>query len=224
MFEEKLKGTDYRKLDADYTFSRLVIDVRVKAGQTLKLRIRSCWYMVDWGDGMLEKDLEHEYPESGIQHINIVGSRINWLNVEGWNATHIYIDRCPFLARLRCQGNRLSKLNLINCPSLVYLDCSHNQLEYIQVAHLKKLKEVKANDNCLNVVDFSGCSQLQEVDLNNNGLFVAITRGCKKLERLWLDDAEFNPKEYREASEDLPALIINEGGILTVERIEDSLS
>lgn len=217
MFKEKAKGTDYSKIDTDYTFSRITVHVRVKAGQTLKLRIRARWYMVDWGDGELKNDLVHTYPEGGTQNINIMGSRINWLNVEGWNAMQLYLDRCPFLARLRCQGNRLTKLNLINCSSLVYVDCSYNQLEHIQLANLKKLKEVKANDNNLKVIDFSGCLQLQDVDLNNNNIFLTVTRGCRKLKSLWFDDAKFNPADYEEASNDRPAVIINEGGLLTIK-------
>lgn len=217
MFRKEAKGTDYSKIDTDCAFSQLVIHVRVKAGQTLKLRIRSKWFMTDWGEGELNKEREHTYTESGLQNINIVGSRINWLNVEGWNATQIYIDRCPYLARLCCRGNRLTKLNLMNCPALVYVDCSYNKLDYIQVANLKKLKEIKANSNYLKVVDLSGCSQLKKVDLNNNGLFIAITRECKKLKSLWFEDKEFTPEEYKEEIDDLPALIINDGGEVTVK-------
>lgn len=217
MFKQEAKGTDYRGIDTDYTFTRIIVHVRVKAGQTLKLRVRARWCMVDWGDGELKRDLVHTYMKGGRQNVNIVGNRVNWLNVEGWNAVELYLDRCPFLTRLRCQGNRLTKLNLIHCPSLVYVDCSYNRLEYMQVANLKKLKEVKANNNSLRVVDFSDCSQLQDVDLSGNGVFATITRGCRKLKNLWCDYAEFNPEDYKEMKDDEPALIINEGEFLTIK-------
>ncbi|RHV89213.1 hypothetical protein [Culturomica massiliensis] len=217
MIEEKAKCTDYSKNDTDNTFSRIAVHVRVKAGQILKARIRARWCMIDWGDGVLQKDLTHKFTEGGFQNINIIGGRINWLNVDGWNATGIYLDRCPFLARLRCQGNKLKELNLLNCPSLVYVDCSHNQINSLMLNGRKILKEIKANNNDLRVVDFSGCLRLQDVDLNCNPIFVTITHRCKKLNSLWFDDARFNPEEYREVADDFPALIINEGGILTIK-------
>lgn len=217
MTEEKARCTDYSKSNTDYTFSSIVVNVRVKAGQVLKARIRASWYLIDWGDGMLQNELSHKFMKGGFHHINIVGNRINWLNVDNWNAIQIYINCCPFLSRLRCQGNKLKGLNLFNCPSLVYVDCSYNQIDHLQLSGLKKLKEVKANNNDLKVVDLSDCSQLQDVNLNENNIFVTILQGCRKLKSLWFNDAKFNPEDYITVADDFPALIINEGGLLTIK-------
>lgn len=213
MIKEGAKSMDYSRYDADITFSRIVVHVRVKAGQTLRVRIRARWCMIDWGDGEWQRGFSHRYTVGGFWNINIVGNRINWLDVEGWNVVDLNLDRCFFLSRLCCQGNNLKRLNLLNCPALVYLDCSYNQIENLQLTGLKKLKEVKANNNRLKVVDFSACSQLLNIDLNNNLILVMVILGCKKLKNLGFEDTEFNPEDFKNEAENSPALFLNERGI-----------
>lgn len=216
---EKKKATRTRKSESriEENFCRLTVTVKVEENECLKLRVRAKWVLVDWGSGIWDENLKHKFNEAGTYNLNIIGNRIMWLNIDEWKATFLHFDLCPFLTRLRCQGNKLQTLNLENCPALSFVDCSHNELHHVQVMNLRKLKEFKGNDNKLEVVDFSGCVELHDADLNNNDIFVIVTRDSKRLKSICLNHALLETKLYAEEAGDFPAVIINEGGLVTIK-------
>lgn len=197
-------------------FCRLAIIVKVEADQVLSLRIRAKWVLVDWGDGVWKETKQCKFKESGIVHIHVIGQHIMWLNIDGWEADALSLDRCPFLTRLQCQGNRLKGLNLQDCPALTYIDCSNNQLEYLLIANRKRLKEFKGNNNHLEVIDFSGCIQLKTIDLDENPVFVLVVRHSKKLMLLKLKGTIFNAVEYGSNTGNFPEVFMYDKGMMKI--------
>lgn len=219
MLKRKATKADYSKNNNDEDFCNLTLTVEVEADQVLVFGIRAKWFLIDWEETGWSESKRHKFKKAGYYNINIIGGRILWLNVDGCGVTFIHFDRCDFLTRLRCQGNKLKGLNLENCPALTFIDCSRNKLEYVQVANLKRLKEFKGYENKLQVMDFSGCSELQEVDLSYNEVMIIVTRKCRKLKYLLFNGALFEVKRYKKAAGDFPGVIINEKGFLNI--IED---
>lgn len=219
MLKGKATKADYSNNNNDDEFCRLTLTVEVEANQVLVFGIRAKWFLIDWEETGWSESKRHRFKNAGYHNINIIGERIVWLNVDGGGMTFIHFDRCDFLTRLRCQGNKLKGLNLENCPALTFIDCSRNELEYVQVANLKRLKEFKGNENKLQVTDFSGCCELQEVDLSDNEVMIIVTRKCRKLKNIWFNGALFEVRRYKKAAGDFPGVIINEKGFLNI--VED---
>ena len=76
----------------------------------------------------------------------------------------------PSLARLECQSNRLTSLDLSNTPELLILEADFNRIESIDLSANVKLRDVDLHWNRLTTLDVSTNVLLEDLRCNGNRL------------------------------------------------------
>lgn len=166
-----------------------------------------------WYEG---KSYTHTYSQVGTYRIKITGQDgiITLLNVFHWNSTSntyssLVLDRCNWLVKLSCEGNRLTKLLIGQCTQLKQLYCSSNQLTSLNVSKCTQLEKLycwgnqltsldvskntqlewlECSDNELTSLDVSKCTQLETLRCGNDQLTSLNISGCTQLEELLCDN------------------------------------
>nr|CAG8653365.1 2898_t:CDS:2 [Entrophospora candida] len=78
------------------------------------------------------------------------------------------LEDFPNLEKIKCDGNKITHLEIINCPSLKEIDCGNNQLTELNIKNYPDLKVLHCGSNLLRNLDLSKNKNLEELSIMNN--------------------------------------------------------
>lgn len=163
------RRTYYSEKDAD-SLCIVRMKVRVKADTDISLFVSAKIFVVSWGDGVRDEDMEHYYEKEGVYEITIAGREINELNLVKCNIFELDLSECGWLEFLNCSFNNIERLDVSDCPWLSTLDCSHNSLNRLILGQHLRLNYLDVSSNCLKTADLAGCTELLYFYCNANRL------------------------------------------------------
>lgn len=182
------RRTCYSEKDAD-CLCVVRMKIRVKADTDINLFVSAKIFVISWGDGVRDQDMEHYYEKEGVYEITIAGREINELNLVKCNIFELDVSECGWLEFLNCSFNNIEGLDLSDCPWLSTVDCSHNKLSKLIFGQHPRLNYLDISFNCFKSVDLSGCMDLLYFYCNSNRL-VALSFACTP--RIWCVDCGEN--------------------------------
>ena len=104
------------------------------------------------------------------------------INLWGNNLTGIIDQKFPdCVISLRCNGNKLTSLDVSGCTALEELWCDDNPLTSLDVSGCTALKGLNCNNNPLTSLDVSGCTALKGLSCQNIQLTSLDVSGCTSL-------------------------------------------
>lgn len=136
----------------------------------IELSVSARDFMIDWGDGVCDKNMIHTYTKEGEYVIRICGECINELRVPKCYLENIDVSFCKWLEHLDCSFNWIEELDVSGLSYLVSLDCSHNALNNLKIGEQELLLYLDCSDNMLPFLDVSTCPSLTYLYTQHNGL------------------------------------------------------
>lgn len=120
-----------------------------------------CVFMIDWGDGYVEKvnngeggeiHLTHSYEKAGEWHIQLRSDETHTLTALHYNCEScvlkaLDVTQCPILLDLYCVNQSLRYLNVLNNPRLERLVCRGNRLRTLNIRKNYRLTQLDCSDN-----------------------------------------------------------------------------
>ena len=120
-----------------------------------------CVFMIDWGDGNVEKvsneeggeiHLTHSYEKAGEWHIQLRSDETHTLTALHYNCETcvlkaLDVTQCPILLDLYCVNQSLRYLNVLNNPRLERLVCRGNRLRTLNIRKNYRLTQLDCSDN-----------------------------------------------------------------------------
>lgn len=120
-----------------------------------------CVFMIDWGDGNVEKvsneeggeiHLTHSYEKAGEWHIQLKSDETHTLTALHYNCETcvlkaLDVTQCPILLDLYCVNQSLRYLNISNNPRLERLVCRGNRLRTLNIRKNYRLTQLDCSDN-----------------------------------------------------------------------------
>lgn len=152
-------------------------------------------YYVDLSDNNLVGQINQDFPNDVIIHLNISNNKLTSLNISEYTSlkslgcfnnllTSLDVSRCTDLERLYCTNNFLKSLDVLGCINLKTLSCSTNRLTSLDVLECKALESLLCEDNLLTSLDLSGLTALWLLSCGNNQLTSLDVSGNTTLESL----------------------------------------
>ena len=137
-----------------------LITYLIPENSEIELSVSARDFMIDWGDGVCDKNMIHTYTRKGEYVIRICGECINELRVPkccldcSHNAlNNLKIGNQEFLLYLDSSDNMLSVLDVSLCPSLTYLYTQHNALRSLKISPAISVLDI--GDNQLSPEDIA---------------------------------------------------------------------
>ena len=165
-----------------------LITYLIPENSEIELSVSARDFMIDWGDGVCDKNMIHTYTRKGEYVIRICGECINELRVPKCCLENIDVSFCKWLEHLDCSFNWIEELDISGLSYLVSLDCSHNALNNLKIGNQEFLLYLDSSDNMLSVLDVSLCG---------NSLYFGLSIG---LILSLLGSVGFSNKEIRQIS------------------------
>ena len=147
-----------------------LITYLIPENSEIELSVSARDFMIDWGDGVCDKNMIHTYTRKGEYVIRICGECINELRVPKCCLENIDVSFCKWLEHLDCSFNWIEELDISGLSYLVSLDCSHNALNNLKIGNQEFLLYLDSSDNMLSVLDVSLCSSLTYLYTQHNAL------------------------------------------------------
>ena len=147
-----------------------LITYLIPENSEIELSVSARDFMIDWGDGVCDKNMIHTYTRKGEYVIRICGECINELRVPKCCLENIDVSFCKWLEHLDCSFNWIEELDVSGLSYLVSLDCSHNTLNNLKIGNQEFLLYIDCSDNMLPVLDVSLCSSLTYLYTQHNAL------------------------------------------------------
>ncbi len=202
---ENINAAGYTSVDFGYTglsltfpentdfFSLTVDDSVLLTTKTLNLKsITGSTYLVDWGDGTVEKyvstiidsgienTISHTYAENGVYTINVSGSveAIELLDFNSndqennWQShlTSIDITKLTLLKSCSLYSGYLTTLNTSENEALEFLGLGYNQVSNLDFTNNPNLKTVWLRYNQLTSIDVSQNPNLEFLWVESNAI------------------------------------------------------
>ena len=167
------------------------LKIRVEAGETIKICIRSEKSIFTWGDFCYGHQSVHTYAKAGVYRISITEKEMtdfilkncrcitaNFINCK--KLKNIILDNnmlndltimgCRELVGLFCKGNRLKNLFLVGLAQVNMLDCSNNEISDLSLSYNTRLRLLICSNNKIEKINISRNNSLICLECNNNEL------------------------------------------------------
>lgn len=129
---------------------------------------KACKKIIDWGDGTIDENQTHYYPQKGTYYVTIKVKKIKTLTLSAPQVTSLDLSEITELTTLWCRNCKLTSLDLSKNTELTTLGCSDNQLISLDLSKNIKLTDLECYNNKLNSLDLSKNIELTRLSCTKN--------------------------------------------------------
>ncbi|CEM60488.1 hypothetical protein DWQ65_07500 [Treponema phagedenis] len=152
----------------------------------------------------------YEFAKSGLQQQSANHIKRKWLYkparvvCNNNQLTTLNVNGCTSLQWLDCYDNRLTALSVSGLTSLQHLDCSFNQHTALDVSGLVNLEDIDCCENGLTELNVRNCRALQRLNCSFNRLAALDASGCTSLQKLYCNNNKLSAEVLKKLFEDFP--------------------